>query len=172
MLEILFESIVAKRLTSQHVLLEQLLNVEQHEHLGTVSPLLEGLPFARSTHTGRVEVEQLDLLDKRLQVLSSAPLPSSSSCSLAWQGPGLTASAPPLPVLFRNAARLVALSTPAQAGPGPLSTTQLLHRPPAHSRGAVPRGTVMNLLRSMLASMRDNLTVRPVRSLRRARNSD
>lgn len=171
MLEILFESIVAKRLTSQHVLLEQLLNVEQHEHLGTVSPLLEGLPFARSTHTGRVEVEQLDLLDKRLQVLSSALLPSSFSCSRT-AFPNLTASAPPLPVLFRNAARLVALSTPAQAGPGPLSTTQLLHRPPAHSRGAVSRGTVMNLLRSMLASMRDNLSVRPVGSLRRARNSD
>jgi len=70
--EILFESIVARRLTSQHVLLEQLLNADQHEHVSTVSPLLDGLPFVRSTETGRVQVEQLDLLDKRLEVLTSA----------------------------------------------------------------------------------------------------
>ncbi|GAA5891519.1 hypothetical protein JCM8208_007311 [Rhodotorula glutinis] len=127
--EILFESIVARRLTSQHVLLEQLLNADQHEHLGTVSPLLDGLPFVRTTETGRVQVEQLDLLDKRLDVLT---------------------------ILFRNAARLVVASTAGHSGSTPLSTTQLLHRPAA--RPSIPRGTVMNLLRSMLAAMKDNLT--------------
>ncbi|GAA5839103.1 hypothetical protein JCM9279_002597 [Rhodotorula babjevae] len=127
--EILFESIVARRLTSQHVLLEQLLNADEHEHLGTVSPLLDGLPFARSTETGRIQVEQLDLLDKRLDVLA---------------------------ILFRNAARLVLASTAGQPGSAPLSTAQLLHRPTA--RPNMPRGTVMNLLRSMLAAMKDNLT--------------
>ncbi|BGP51428.1 hypothetical protein JCM10450v2_007370 [Rhodotorula kratochvilovae] len=126
-LEIWFESIVAKRLSSQHVLLEQLLNVDL-EHLGTVSPLLDGLPFERSPVTGRVQVEQLDLLDKRVEVLTT---------------------------LFRNAARLVAATPTAGAR---LSTTQLLHRPAGASRTSVPRGTVMNLLRSMLAAMRDNLT--------------
>ncbi|GAA6053760.1 hypothetical protein JCM3770_005104 [Rhodotorula araucariae] len=126
-LEIWFESIVAKRLTSQHVLLEQLLNVDL-EHMSTVSPVLEGLPFERSAATGRMEVEQLDLLDKRIEVLST---------------------------LFRNAARLVAATSAAGAH---LSTTQLLHRPSGPSRTSLPRGAVMNLLRSMLAAMRDNLT--------------
>lgn len=72
-LEIWFDSIVARRLSAQHTLTTAMLNTE------SPSPLLAGLPFSRETETGRYEVEQLDLLDKRLDVLKGE-LVWSSSC--------------------------------------------------------------------------------------------
>ncbi|BGP11154.1 hypothetical protein JCM10049v2_007053 [Rhodotorula toruloides] len=126
-LEIWFESIVARRLTSQHILTETLLNVDI-ENVGTVSPLVEGLPFDSSASSGRIEVEQLDLLDKRPDLLK---------------------------IVFENAARLATASTASTLPP---STAQLLGRAGAAPlRPSVPRGTIMNLLRRMLASLRDNL---------------
>ena len=65
-LAIWFDSIVARRLSAQHTLTTAMLNAE------SPSPLLAGLPFSRETGTGRYEVEQLDLLDKRLDVLKGA----------------------------------------------------------------------------------------------------
>jgi hypothetical protein len=38
------------------------------------SPLLADLPFSREIETGKYEVEQLDLLDKRLDVLKGASI--------------------------------------------------------------------------------------------------
>ncbi|BGP03234.1 hypothetical protein RTG_02578 [Rhodotorula toruloides ATCC 204091] len=126
-LEIWFESIVARRLTSQHILTETLLNVDV-ENVGTVSPLFEGVPFDRSASSGKVEVEQLDLLDKRPDLLKT---------------------------IFENAARLATASTASTLPP---STAQLLGRAgSAPIRPTISRGTIMNLLRSMLASLRDNL---------------
>ncbi|GEM12530.1 methyl methanesulfonate-sensitivity protein 22 [Rhodotorula toruloides] len=126
-LEIWFESIVARRLTSQNLLTETLLNVEV-ENVSTVSPLVEGAPFDRSASSGRIEVEQLDLLDRRPELLK---------------------------FVFENAARLATTSTALTVPP---STAQLLHRSDAAPiRPTPPRGTIMNLLRSMLASLRDNL---------------
>lgn len=59
---------VARRLTSQHTFTTALLSAE------TPPPLLAGLPFARSLETGNYEVEQLDLLDRRLEVLTRKSL--------------------------------------------------------------------------------------------------
>ncbi|GAA5990379.1 hypothetical protein JCM10908_007345 [Rhodotorula pacifica] len=121
-LEIWFESMVARRLSAQHTLTTAMLNAE------TPTPLLADLPFSRDTSTGRYDVEQLDLLDKRLEVLA---------------------------VVFANGARFAANNTNLQQPP---STAQLLHRPGAAPiRPTVTRMQVMNLLRGMLASMRDNL---------------
>ncbi|BGP19854.1 hypothetical protein JCM10213v2_007985 [Rhodosporidiobolus nylandii] len=122
-LEIWFDSLVARRLTTQHALTNFLLNVDA-EHISSVSPLLEGLPFERDPTNAKVEVEQLDLLDKRGEVLQT---------------------------VFDNAARLV-IAAPSASLP---TATRLLHGVP--SRPTVPRVTVMNLLRSLLSSMRDNL---------------
>ncbi|GAA5930751.1 uncharacterized protein JCM15063_002448 [Sporobolomyces koalae] len=58
-----FSTIVSSKLTTQHVLTSLLLNVE------TVSPLFDHIPFARCPATGRIEIEQLELLDKRIEFL-------------------------------------------------------------------------------------------------------
>ncbi|GAA5888347.1 hypothetical protein JCM6882_008588 [Rhodosporidiobolus microsporus] len=99
-LEIWLESLIARRLTSQHALTTFLLNVEA-TRVGSVSPLLDGLPFQRDAQSGKVEVEQLDLLDKRDEVLKA---------------------------VFADAARL-AVSTPSASQP--FSTNRLLHTGPA-----------------------------------------
>ncbi|GAA5960664.1 hypothetical protein JCM21900_005446 [Sporobolomyces salmonicolor] len=108
-LEIWFASIVSRKLTAQNTLTEILLNG------AVVSPLFEWVPFERSEGTGRVRVEQLELLDKRLEMLQ---------------------------VVFENAARFVVFSA---------SSTAPFARP------AIPKTSIMNHLRNMLASMRDNL---------------
>lgn len=66
MLEIWLDSLVARRLTAQHTLTAAILNAEPP------CPLLDGLPFERSADTGLFEVEQLDLLDRRVEVLTRA----------------------------------------------------------------------------------------------------
>ncbi|GAA5932404.1 hypothetical protein JCM1841_001376 [Sporobolomyces salmonicolor] len=111
-LEIWFASIVSRKLTAQNTLTEILLNVDNG---AVVSPLFERVPFKRSEGTGRVGVEQLELLDKRVEMLQ---------------------------VVFENAARFVVFSA---------SSTAPFARP------AIPKTSIMNHLRNMLASMRDNL---------------
>ncbi|GAA5872737.1 hypothetical protein JCM1840_004505 [Sporobolomyces johnsonii] len=111
-LEIWFASIVSRKLTAQNTLTEILLNVDNG---AVVSPLFERVPFERSEGIGRVGVEQLELLDKRVEMLQ---------------------------VVFENAARFVVFST---------SSTEPFARP------AIPKTSIMNHLRNMLASMRDNL---------------
>ena len=122
------------------------------------SPLLAGLPFSRETETGRYEVEQLDLLDKRLDVLKGTSiLCRERGCVAAWLHGLLTPEASNKTVVFANGARFAANSATLQQPP---STAQLLHRPGAAPiRPSVTRMQVMNLLRGMLASMRDNLGV-------------
>ncbi|GAA6037754.1 hypothetical protein JCM8097_002325 [Rhodosporidiobolus ruineniae] len=126
-LEVWFESLVARRLTVQHILTSFLLNVEANR-VGSVCPQLEGLPFERNEASGKVEVEQLDLLDRRDAMLQT---------------------------VFANAARIVLTSTPS-TGSAPLAAVQLLAGQAA--RPTMPRGTVLNLVRSMLSTMRTNLT--------------
>ncbi|GAA5971541.1 hypothetical protein JCM3765_005584, partial [Sporobolomyces pararoseus] len=62
-LTIWFTTIVSSKLTSQHILTETLLNHEAS------SPLFKNAPFARSSASRRFEVEQLELLDKRVDFL-------------------------------------------------------------------------------------------------------
>ncbi|GAA5821727.1 hypothetical protein JCM10212_002169 [Sporobolomyces blumeae] len=63
MISIWFSTIVSSQLTSQHDLTRQLLNVADR------SPLFDNAPFARSSSTGHYEVDQLELLDKRVDLL-------------------------------------------------------------------------------------------------------
>lgn len=72
-LEIWFDSMVARRLSAQHTLTSAMLNAE------APSPLLADLPFDREASTGKYDVEQLDLLDKRLEVLTGESLAKSDS---------------------------------------------------------------------------------------------
>ncbi|GAA6007519.1 hypothetical protein JCM11491_004193 [Sporobolomyces phaffii] len=62
-LTIWFTTIVSSKLTSQHVLTENLLNCE------ALSPLFEDAPFGRTVTTHQVNIDQLELLDKRVDLL-------------------------------------------------------------------------------------------------------
>ncbi|GAA5862088.1 hypothetical protein JCM3774_006171 [Rhodotorula dairenensis] len=132
-LEIWFDSMVSRRLSAQHTLTSAMLNAE------LPSPLLANLPFDREASTGRYEVEQLDLLDKRLEVLT---------------------------VVFSNGARFAANNINLHQPP---STAQLLNRAgAAPMRPSITRMQVMNLLRGVLSSMRDNLAAIQDETNRRA----
>ncbi|GAA6014496.1 hypothetical protein JCM10207_001627 [Rhodosporidiobolus poonsookiae] len=126
-LEIWLESLVARRLTAQHDLTAFLLDVEAH-NIGTVSPLLDKLPFGRDT-SGKAVVEQLDLLDKRGEVLQ---------------------------MIFANAARFA--SSSAGAGP-PLISTPRFNAPatPTVSRGTVLNlvRCMLGAMRDNLAAIND-----------------
>ncbi|GAA5980665.1 hypothetical protein JCM5350_003583 [Sporobolomyces pararoseus] len=72
-LTIWFTTIVSSKLTSQHLLTESLLN---HD---VASPLFANVPFVRSSTSRRFEVEQLELLDKRVDFLRASVVFSNAA---------------------------------------------------------------------------------------------
>lgn len=124
---------MSRKLTAQHALTSALLNVERP------APLFETLPFDRSGVTGRFEVLIDELELRRVEVLRGEPRPVLCADSTALLTNRLSTAT------FEQACKI-------------LKPTGLLQ-----AQQSISRATILNLIRGMLAAMRDNLAVSSLR---------